>query len=147
MLRTATALALAAGCGLSLSACGFLASGDRPATKPEAFVLRGYVSVRAAPADSATGSPCEAPPGSGDIHTGGTVRIADRDGHTLATGELTGGVLAFTSGTARCNFPFEIPAVPGGVDEYVVGVGSRPTVTFAARALRENRPAVVTVDP
>jgi hypothetical protein len=131
---------------VSLTAgCGFIASGDRPATKPDAFVLRGYVSVGGVPAGTA-GSACTAPPSVTDIEAGGPVRVADQQGHTLGAGKLAGGVLAITDGQPRCTFAFEIAGVPGGVDEYVIGVGNRPASTFPARELRENKPAVITVN-
>jgi hypothetical protein len=135
-------LALAA---TALAGCGFIASGNGSPTKPDAFLLRGYVSVGAAPT-AASGSGCEAPALAPDIHAGGPVRVADAAGHTLAAGQLAGGVLGVSAGVPRCNFPFEIPGVPGGVDRYVIGVGDRPSVTFTARDLRENKPAVITID-
>jgi len=133
-----------AACGLALAGCGFVAAGNRPSTKPDAFLLRGYVSVGGA-ADGTSGAQCQSPPGVDDIRPGGAVRVADQDGHTLAAGQLSGGVLSTVGGTARCNFAFEIPGVRGGVDRYVIGVGNRPPVSFPARDLRENKPAVLTV--
>jgi len=136
-LLLALLLALPAG-------CGFIGSGRNSPGKPDAFVLRGYVSVAGMPPGSA-GSACQAPPAVSDISAGGPVRIADAEGHTLAAGTLAGGVLAVDSGAPRCNFPFEIAGVAGGVDRYVIGVGNQPPVSFPARDLRENKPAVISV--
>lgn len=141
MLRAA-AVAVAA---FLTSGCGFIASGDRPAEKPNAFVLRGYVSVGGAPA-GAPGTACVAPAAVSDIQAGGPVRVADPQGHTLGAGRLAAGVVEIEAGEARCTFPFEIAGVAGGVDQYVIGVGTRPTVTFPARELRENKPAVIRVN-
>jgi hypothetical protein len=129
---------------LALTGCGFAASGDRGSNKPDAFLLHGYVSVGGVPAGP-NGSPCEPPPGNEDIRAGGAVRVADPEGHTLAAGQLSGGVLSVAGGEVRCNFAFEIPGVRGGVDRYVIGVGNRPPMTFPARDLRENKPAVLVV--
>jgi hypothetical protein len=141
-VRRVVAVILAA--GLSLSGCGFLNSGDRGSTKPDGFTLRGYVSVgpKAGPGPGASGGPCTAPPGADDVQAGGAVRVADPDGHTLAAGSLTAGV----EEAGRCNFGFQITAVPGGVDRYVIGVGNRATVTFPAHDLRSDKPAVIVVD-
>jgi hypothetical protein len=141
VLRAAAAVVAA----LLTAGCGFIASGDRPAGKPNGFVLRGYVSVGGVPAGS-PGAVCAAPPSITDIAAGGPVRVADPQGHTLGAGKLAGGVLAVESGEPRCTFAFEITGVAGGVDQYVIGVGTRPTVTFPARDLRENKPAVIKID-
>jgi hypothetical protein len=134
------------GC-LALPACGFVDSGSGPNNKPNAFLLHGYVSVATGDGTGASpGTPCETPPATADIRAGGPVRVADTEGHTLAAGQLGAGVSAVEGGRVRCNFPFEIRAVPGGVDRYVIGVGDRPTVSFPARDLRENKPAVITVE-
>lgn len=148
--------------GLAVSGCGFLGSGQRGSNKPDGFTLRGYVSVgagktagasagptasagpaaNAGPTASAGHPPCTAPPPATDVQAGGAVRVADPDGHTLAAGSLDPGI----EDAGRCNFGFEITAVPGGVDRYVIGVGNRATVTFPARDLRSDKPAVIVVD-
>lgn len=144
--------------GLALSGCGFLTSGQRGSTKPDGFVLRGYVSVGREPGSSSSppasassgaaaagpgaGGPCTSPPEADDVQAGGAVRVADSEGHTLAAGNLEPGVHE----GGRCNFGFEIPAVPGGVDSYVIGVGNRATATFPAHDLRSDKPAVILVD-
>lgn len=139
----AVAVALT-GCGFALTGCGFVASGERGANKPDTFLLHGYVSVGGVAAGPA-GSACEPTRASADIRAGGAVRAADNDGHTLGAGQLAPGVLSLVDGEVRCNFGFEIPGVPGGVDRYVIGVGNRPPVAFPARELRENKPAVLMV--
>jgi hypothetical protein len=131
---------------LALAACGFVASGNRPSTKPDAFLLHGYVSVGGTNAAD-TGPACQAPAWASDIREGGAVRVADADGHTLGTGQLANGVRSGSGPAVRCNFGFEISGVRGGVDRYVIGVGSRGTVSFPAHDLRENKPAVIPVDP
>jgi hypothetical protein len=57
-------------------------------------------------------APCTAPAPANDVQAGGAVRVADPDGHTLAAGSLKPGI----EERGRCNFGFEITAVPGGVD-------------------------------
>jgi hypothetical protein len=144
-VRRVVAVVLAA--GLALSGCGFLGSGDRGSNKPDGFTLRGYVSVGTTAAGAGspgvTGGPCTAPPAANDVQAGGAVRVADRDGHTLGTGVLSPGVAE----AGRCNFAFQITAVPGGVDQYVIGVGNRASVSFPAHDLRSDKPAVIVVDP
>jgi hypothetical protein len=137
--------------GFALSGCGFLSSGQRGSNKPDGFVLRGYVSVGSGtasssaspvPGPSGSGTACTAPPEANDVQAGGAVRVADPEGHTLAAGTLEPGV----EEGGRCNFGFQIRAVPGGVDRYVIGVGNRATATFAAHDLRSDKPAVILVD-
>ncbi|GAA0946688.1 hypothetical protein [Virgisporangium aurantiacum] len=156
-MRRIVAVVLVA--GFALSGCGFLSSGQRGSNKPDGFVLRGYVSIglRAGSGPAASGSPaavpsasgtptagipCTAPPEANDVQAGGAVRVADPDGHTLAAGTLLPGV----EEGGRCNFAFQIKAVPGGVDRYVIGVGNRATATFLAHDLRSDKPAVILVD-
>jgi hypothetical protein len=141
---------------LALSGCGFVNSGHRGSSKPDGFTLRGYVSVGAASAaPSASASPvavskapgegtCVAPAAANDVHVGSAVRVADPAGHTLGTGELWAGVRDATGG--RCNFGFQITGVPGGVTQYVIGVGNHPPVTFQAHDLRSDKPAVIEVN-
>jgi hypothetical protein len=126
---------------LALTGCGFVSSGQRGSSKPDGFTLRGYVSVSGGLID---GAACTAPATASDVHEGSAVRVADAEGHTLGAGELSAGVADAASG--RCNFGFQIAAVPGGVDQYVIGVGSRPAVAFPAHDLRSDKPAVITVD-
>lgn len=150
-MRRIAAVVLVA--GFALSGCGFLNSGQRGSTKPDGFVLRGYVSVgrkavSGSPSppssSSATVTPgaCTSPPEANDVAAGGAVRVADPDGHTLAAGNLQPGI----HDGDRCNFGFQITAVPGGVDRYVIGVGNRATATFPAHDLRSDKPAVILVD-
>ncbi len=136
------ALALAAG----VSGCGFVHASNVSTTKPSGFVLRGHVTVplSSGPA-SATGSACTAPPSASDIVAGAPVRVTDPAGHTIALGRLGPGATATGQPGSTCDFPFAIPAVPGGVGSYGVAVGTRPAQPFTARDLREDRPAVLTV--
>jgi hypothetical protein len=141
-----TIVGLFLGC-LTLSACGFVGSGTGPNNKPDAFLMHGYVSVAIGDGTGAApGTPCTTPAATADIRAGGPVRVADPEGHTLGAGQLGAGVSTVDGGKLRCNFPFEIRAVPGGVEQYVIGVGDRPPVSFPARELRENKPAVITVE-
>jgi hypothetical protein len=133
-------IALAALCA-ALSGCGWLRAGGVSHTKPSGFVLRGYVTVAGAPAGQ-VGDPCRAP--TAGIIPNAPVRVTDPPDHTLATGALGAGVLADGSGY-RCNFPFEIPGVPGGHQTYEISVDGRPAVSFPADELRQDKPAVITV--
>jgi hypothetical protein len=141
--------ALLAFAASGVAGCGFVGSGERGSSKPDAFTLHGYVSIGAgvaasAPAVSAApGGACEAPSAAGDVRAGGAVRIADPAGHTLAAGVLSPGI---RDTTGRCNFGFQIAGVPGGVDSYVIGVGNRPVESFPAQDLRSGKPAVIVVD-
>jgi hypothetical protein len=146
VLRAALALLALTGV-LAFTGCGFASSGERGSSKPDGFTLRGYVSVgtpgaSASATPTASGTVCEAPSGADDVRAGGAVRVADPQGHTLAAGQLAAGVRE----AGRCNFGFEIANVPGGVERYVIGVGTRPTATFAAHDLRSDKPAVIQVD-
>jgi hypothetical protein len=135
---------------LALAGCGFVKSGERGSSKPDGFTLRGYVSVGASASVASAsralpgGSPCEAPAAASDVRAGGAVRVADPAGHTLSAGELAAGIRDDASG--RCNFGFQITGVPGGVDNYVIGVGNRQAASFPAQDLRSGKPAVITVD-
>jgi hypothetical protein len=127
-----------------LAGCGFIGTGSTSHVKPNGFLLRGYVSVAGAAPGSA-GAACRSPATSSDIRAGGAVRVADPEGHTLATGALGDGVLASEGAKYRCNFPFEIAAVPGGPQHYVIGVGSQPPASFPADDVRRDKPAVILV--
>jgi hypothetical protein len=129
---------------LTLGGCGFVHAGSAGKSKPNGFVLRGYASVAGATAGSA-GTACVAPPTVPDVAPSTPVKVTDPGGKALATGQLGAGVLAVDSSAYRCNFPFEIRAVPGGEDRYVITVGDRPAVTFPAADLREDKPAVIDV--
>jgi hypothetical protein len=133
----AAALMLAAG------GCGFVRAGGASPVKPDGFVLRGYVSVSGATAGE-PGSACGAPPAV-HVWAGAPVRVSDAGGHPIAAGTLGAGVRAEDSGRYRCDFPFEIPAVPGGHDTYLVAVSDRAPVSFAAREVRADAPAVIPV--
>jgi hypothetical protein len=114
---------------LGLSGCGWAGTHDR-VSKPDGFLLQGYVS-----ASCATPSP--------DIHQGAEVKIADEAGHTIASGSLGAAV---ADGT-KCNFPFEISNVPGSEDTVVVLVGVLPAAKFQTSRLREGGTAVLAAVP
>ena len=91
------------------------------------------------------GTPCQAPTSAPDVAPGLPVRVLDPAGGVLGSSELRGGVLAEAPGGPgyRCNFPFEVANVPGGPDEYILVVGSRPAISFSAKDLRANKPAII----
>ena len=124
-----------------LSACGWIGVHDR-VTKPDGFLLHGYVSVAGAAA-GAPGTACLAR--SGAVAAGAPVKVVDRDGVQLAAGSLGDGVLAGTGGAWQCNFPFDIANVPGGPDTVVVEVAQLPAARFATSDVREGRAAVIPV--
>ncbi len=123
-----------------LGGCGFVRAGNASHTKPNGFVLRGYVQVNGGVA--AAGGGCTAPASAADITAGTAVRVADPAGTQLAEGHLGAGVL---DSAGHCNFPFELRAVPGGPASYVVTVDGRPPRSFPAKELRADQPAVISV--
>jgi hypothetical protein len=131
-------LCLLSGCGfIALSGCGFIAAGRVSHSKPDGFLLRGYVHVR--DGLPAPGNGCTSPVTLADVQPGATVRVSDPTGKTLANGALGPGV----ADSGYCNFPFEVPAVPGGPSTYVITVGARPSSRFPAKELREDKPAII----
>jgi hypothetical protein len=122
-----------------LAGCGFVGAGNVSHTKPDGFVLRGYVRVTTPVSGGGTGG-CRAPVSLADIAPGAPVRVSDPGGKGLASGELGSGV---SDPAGNCNFPFEIRAVPGGQTSYVIAVGQQVPVRFPARDLREDKPAVI----
>jgi hypothetical protein len=136
-----TVIAVVALCAV-LSGCGWLRAGGASHNKPSGFVLRGYVSVAGAPAGQ-PGEPCQAP--TAGIAANAPVRVSDPPDHPLATGALGAGVLAADGSAYRCNFPFELPGVPGGHNTYEISVDNRQPVSFPAGELRQDKPAVITV--
>jgi hypothetical protein len=141
-VRRLVASALLTALCLALAGCGWLRAGDVSHSKPSGFVLRGYVSVAGAPGGPA-GTACQAP--RAGVATNDPVLVTDPPGKTLATGTLGAGVLAVDGNGYRCNFPFEIPGVPGGHTTYGVAVDDRPATTFPATELRQDKPAVVPI--
>jgi hypothetical protein len=119
-----------------LGGCGFIGAGNASHSKPNGFILRGY--VQASGGIASTGSACTAP----GVTAGAQVRVSDPGGRQLAEGQLGAGVL---DPAGHCNFPFELRAVPGGPRTYVVTVGGQPPRPFPATELREDKPAVITV--
>ena len=126
---------------LGLPACGWIGVHDR-VTKPNGFLLHGYVSVAGA-ASGTPGTACLAR--SGTVAAGVTVKIVDEDGVQLAAGALGDGVLAGTGRAWQCNFPFDITNVPGGPDAVLVEIAQLPAAHFTTSELRAGRPAVIPV--
>jgi hypothetical protein len=149
LIAVATALSLA----LPVAGCGFVGASKVSDTKPNGFVLRGAVEVSGA-ASGAVGSVCVAPPGVPDAVAGARVTVTDGNvqdsPRTLATGVLDPGRLvadARSTTRFRCDFPFAIYGVPGGIDSYGVAVGSLPPAPFEAQPLREDQPAIISLAP
>ncbi|GAB3870430.1 hypothetical protein ACFPIJ_37560 [Dactylosporangium cerinum] len=128
---------------LSLGGCGWVGRADET-SKPDGFLLHGYVSVAGAAA-GVPGTPCLAPVQ--DIVSGATVKVADQDGKVVAVTSLSAGVLAAGPDSYRCNFAFELLNLSGSRPAYQILVADRPPVSFETRAMREGRPAVVDVSP
>jgi hypothetical protein len=125
----------------TLSGCGWVGVHNR-VSKPNGFLLHGYVSVAGA-ASGTPGTPCASR--AADIASGGPVKVVDADGAPLASGSLGTGVLAGSGSAFQCNFPFDISNVPGGPDTMVVLIGQQPAARFATSELREGRAAVISV--
>jgi hypothetical protein len=133
-------------CAGVLSGCGFVHASDVSHTKPSGFVLRGHVTVPlSGSATASAGSACTAPAAAPDIVLGATVTVTDGAGRKLAVGSLGAGVLAAQAGRDNCEFPFQIPGVPGGVDTYRIAVARRAPQTFPATPLRQGETAILTV--
>ncbi|WP_432835420.1 hypothetical protein [Dactylosporangium sp. CA-092794] len=130
---------------LALGGCGWLGRADET-SKPDGILLHGYVSVAGAAA-GATGTPCQAPATVPDITAGGSVKVADADGHVIAATDLAGGVLSADGTGFDCNFAFELRNISGSRDSYLILVGDRPAARFATKDLREGKPAVIPVSP
>ncbi|MEU7870696.1 hypothetical protein [Dactylosporangium sp. NPDC049140] len=143
MRRSVLPLLLVLSTGFSLGGCGWLGRHDET-SKPDGFLLHGYVSVAGAAA-GATGSACLAPSSVPDVYQGATVRIADVEGHPIAAAELSGGVLAPDGSGFDCNFAFEVRNVAGSRATYQISVGGRPATSFPTKELAEGRPAIIPV--
>jgi hypothetical protein len=129
---------------LLLGGCGWLGESSVSHRKPDAFVLRGRVTVAVPPGDARPdGAACAATVP--DLAAGTPVKVTGPDGKLLATGYLGDGVIAHADGAGSCEFPFAIPGVLGGVDAYDIAVGARAPQRFAAKGLRENADAVIPV--
>ncbi len=126
-----------------LAGCGFVGASGVSHAKPDGFVLHGHVAVPVPASDTRPdGAACASlVPG---IVGGTRVVVSGPDGHPLAEGALGDGVIARTGTGASCDFPFQIPAVPGGVASYDVTVANHAQ-RFPAKDLREGAAAVLTV--
>jgi hypothetical protein len=128
----------------ALAGCGWLGASSVSHRKPDAFVLRGRVTVAVPAGDSRPdGAACAATVP--DLTAGTTVKISRPDGKLLAIGYLGDGVIARDGTGSSCEFPFQIAGVPGGVDAYDIAVGSRAPTRFAAKDLRENADAIILI--
>jgi hypothetical protein len=126
-----------------LSGCGFVHAAGVSHAKPDGFVLHGRVAVPVPATDSRPdGAACAS--SVPDIVGGTAVKVSGPAGQQLATGTLGDGVIARTGGSASCDFPFQIPAVPGGVTSYDISVGNHAQ-RFPAKELREGAAAILTV--
>jgi hypothetical protein len=138
-------VALAA-CGAVLAGCGFVGAADVSDQKPNGFVLRGHVSVPVSTGGTQSeGATCDSPVP--DVAPNGEVKVTDPQGRQIAVGYLGDGVVGSDSSGTTCDFPFEIPQVPGGVTSYGIAVAGRAAQSFAATALRENQQAVISLRP
>jgi hypothetical protein len=141
VVRRALPLLLAA--PLALAGCGFVGASGVSHTKPDAFILRGHVSVPVPVGDARPdGAACAA--SVPDIVAGTPVKVSAPDGRYLGSGALGDGVIAAGTAGSTCDFPFQVRGVAGGVDSYDVTVGTRPAQRFPAKRLRENADAIIT---
>jgi hypothetical protein len=142
VFRAARALLVAVVLGICLAGCGWVGASGAAHNKPDAFLLRGHVTVAVPPGDQRpAGAACAATvPG---IVAGAPVRVTDPDGKFLAGGNLGDGVVARGAEGASCDFPFEIPGVRGGVASYDIAVADQPPQRFPAKELRENAEAII----
>lgn len=148
--RVSRAIVLAAVAAASFSAtgCGFIAAGQKSVQKPTSFVLIGRADVTL-PADDhrAVGVACTAPSTVSGIAPAAPVRVFDDLGKQIASGTLGTGLTGRTGSGLSCDFPFQIPGVPGGSETYAITVGNQPSQTFQAAAIRQNGAAVLTITP
>jgi hypothetical protein len=146
--RTVAAAVIGAALVASLGGCGFIAAGNKSATKPSGFVLTGQAAVTLPASSTATvGSPCQSPAGATDVAQNVPVTITGDTDAKIATGSLGAGVVTGSTGALVCSFPFQIPAVPGGDTNYGVAIGTRPAQSFPGNQVRESTLAVVTITP
>lgn len=134
---------LVVGPGFGLGGCGWAGRAGET-SKPDGFLLHGYVSVAGA-ATGVSGTPCLAPTSVPDIVSGATVRAAAADGHVVAGTSLASGVLAASGDGFQCNFSFELRNLSGSRPTYQILVADRPPASFDTRSLREGKPAIVPV--
>jgi hypothetical protein len=131
---------------LALAGCGFVGAHGVSDTKPNGFVLRGHVTTPVPAGDARSdGAACGAPVTLPDVATGANVKVLDPGGTVIGLGRLGAGVIAHGATAVTCDFPFEIPAVPGGVAQYTIVVGAQPAREFPAAELRQDKPAVITL--
>ena len=120
-----------------MSGCGFLNAGQPGDTKPDGFMLRGYVSVPA----TGAGSSCTPAGAASDITVGTKVTVTDGAGAAMGSAVLGAAV----RDGVDCNYPFQVPAVPRRDDRYLISIGGRAPVSFPAVPLRQDKPAVIKI--
>lgn len=151
VVRRAATLILCALAGVGLLAgpggCGFADAGARSPGKPDNVLVRGRVVVPLAGDTRTAGAACAAPATVSEIASGAPVRVTDDSGRLIAQGHLGLGVVSVSGAAHTCDFPFEVPGVPGNHPSVDVSVAGRPGEHFALRDLAEDRPAVITVTP
>ena len=144
--RTFAVLAVSGLAVAVLSGCGFIAAGDKSATKPSGFVISGHASVALPPTDVASvGSNCAAPTTIPDVAKGVPVNVTNPGGGKIATGQLGPGVVTRDGSAASCTFPFQIRGVPGNEQSYGIAIGSRAPQSFSGDALRASTLAAITI--
>jgi hypothetical protein len=128
--------------------CGFIAAGRKSIQKPTSFVLVGRADVVLPSNDHrAVGVACTAPPTVTGIGAATPVRVFDDLGRQIASGSLGTGLTGRTGSGLSCDFPFQIPGVPGGSETYAITVGTQPPQAFQAADIRQNGAAVLTITP
>lgn len=143
LLCALAGVALLAGPG----GCGFADAGSRSPGKPDTVLVRGRVVVPLAGDTRPAGAACAAPATVSEITSGAPVRITGDNGRAAGQGHLGVGVVSVSGAAHTCDFPFEVPGVPGGDRSVDISVAGRPGQHFALRDLTEDQPAVITVTP
>jgi hypothetical protein len=144
--RTILSLVTLTAASAVLAGCGFVHAASVNHRKPDGFVLRGQVTVPMAAGDPRTaGAACAVDlPG---VAANAQVKVTDPQGHEIAVGYLGDGLIASEPSGTSCDFPFQIPAVPGGVTSYGISVAGHPVQSFAAEDLREDQQAIIALRP
>lgn len=109
----------------------------RPA-EPQAFELKGEISLMKGATGAADRGECEGYRGYDDIAEGAQVTVYNASGKAVALGTLknsdySGGV---------CSFSFAVPEVPAGEAIYQVEVTHRGKVSFSDEAARKGAVAL-----
>ncbi|HKD96230.1 MAG TPA: hypothetical protein VKB69_01390 [Micromonosporaceae bacterium] len=146
--RVAALAWLVAAVVLGAAGCGFIAAGRKSVQKPTSFVLIGHADVVLPAGDHrAVGVSCTAPSTVAGIGVRTPVRVYDDLGTQVGAGTLGAGLTGHTGSGLSCDFPFQIPGVPGGSQTYGIAVGNEPRQIFQAADVRQNAAAVLTITP